>query len=254
MKWRLLDWGANCFEQLTSKQLNNLEPEISENFDSASYFSGEAVLSNENLFSALNAGFEKQDVNWKENCEINNLSEVNKLGEFDWVVDCRGMGAADSNSDLRGVRGEVIRVYAPEVNIQRPIRLMHPRYPLYIAPHGNHHYVIGATEIESDAMHGVTVRSGLELLSALYSVHRGFAEAEIVSMTANCRPAYANNLPKIRVKDQTMSINGLYRHGFLFGPAIIAEASNYIDEKLDQLKFENCFEIDLIDERNEIFG
>ena len=52
---------------------------------------------------------------------------------------------------LRPVRGEVIRVYAPEVEFSLPVRLMHPRYKLYIAPKINHEYVIGATEIESGA-------------------------------------------------------------------------------------------------------
>jgi glycine oxidase len=120
------------------------------------------------------------------------------------------------------VRGEVIRVYAPEVQIQRPIRLIHPRYPLYIAPKPNHVYVIGATEIESEDCSPMSVRSALELLSAAYSIHPGFAEARILEMSSQCRPAFNNNLPKIYWDGQRyLAINGLYRHGYLIAPALV---------------------------------
>ena len=57
-------------------------------------------------------------------------------------------------------------------------------------------------------MHDVTVRSALELLSALYIVHSGFAEAQILSMEANCRPAYPDNMPRVRVCGRIISVNG----------------------------------------------
>ena len=39
----------------------------------------------------------------------------------------------------------------PEITLNRPVRLLHPRYPLYIAPKENHIFVIGATQIESES-------------------------------------------------------------------------------------------------------
>ena len=68
----------------------------------------------------------------------------------------------------------MIRLHAPEVSLRRPVRLMHPRYPLYIAPKPDHVFVIGATEIESEDTSPASVRSTLELLSAAYSLHSGF--------------------------------------------------------------------------------
>ena len=68
---------------------------------------------------------------------------------FDWVFDTRGLGANTQVKDLRGVRGEVIWLDAPEVNIMRPTRMLHPRYKIYIVPRENNRYFIGATEIES---------------------------------------------------------------------------------------------------------
>ncbi len=120
------------------------------------------------------------------------------------------------------MRGEVIRVHAPEVSLRRPTRLVHPRYPLYIAPKPDSVFVIGATEIESDDMSPASVRSTLELLSAAYSVHSGFAEARIIEIATQCRPTLPDNLPAVRQpRPDVMQINGLYRHGFMIAPAIL---------------------------------
>jgi glycine oxidase len=173
----------------------------------------------------------------------------------DWVFDCRGLGARaqtaprdDDNgmhatlrgdgpgahAALRGVRGEVARVHAPEVKLTRPTRLIHPRYPIYIAPKQNDLYVIGATEIESEDMSPPSVRSTLELLSAAYAVHPGFAEGRIIEIAAHCRPALPDNLPEIRVTRgpgaPVMRINGLYRHGFMISPALLDAALEIVEQ------------------------
>ena len=113
----------------------------------------------------------------------------------------------------------------------RPVRLMHPRYKLYIAPKPNNEYIIGATQIESDSEQPVTVRSSLELLSALYSVHSGFAEAEILSQVARCRPAFDDNLPQLRCYGKRMVVNGLYRHGYLLSPVVVSQAVEILEGK-----------------------
>ena len=137
----------------------------------------------------------------------------------DIVLDCRGVGAGLTG--LRGVRGEAIRVRAPEVELSRPVRLMHPRYQLYAAPRPGGEYVIGATQIESDSERGVTVRSALELLSAAFALHAAFAEAEILELCTGLRPAFADNLPRIEWDGGVLRVNGLYRHGFLIAPALV---------------------------------
>jgi glycine oxidase len=141
---------------------------------------------------------------------------------FDWLLDCRGLGAQPQWQRLRGVRGEVIRVYAPEVDLRRPLRLMHPRYPIYIAPKPHHLFVIGATEIESEDRSAASVRSTLELLSAAYSVHSGFAEGRVLELNTQLRPTLPDNLPAVRwLGPRSLQVNGLYRHGFLIAPAML---------------------------------
>jgi glycine oxidase len=171
------------------------------------------------------------NVMWKEKSKVMNVSDgtiaVGKdINTFDWVFDARGLGAQEDMDDLRGVRGEVFWLDAPEVNITRPTRMLHPRYKIYIVPRPNNRYVIGATEIESEDKSPMSVRSSLELLSAVYSMHSGFAEARIVNMLTNCRPSLRDNLPKIDQGNKMTRINGLYRHGYLLAPAVVEEALN----------------------------
>jgi glycine oxidase len=86
--------------------------------------------------------------------------------------------------------------------------------------------VVGATEIESEDLSQMSVRSAMELLSAVYTVHSGFAEARILEMSTQCRPTLKNNLPEILVSQEKglpdlIMINGLYRHGFMISPALL---------------------------------
>ena len=143
-------------------------------------------------------------------------------GQPDWLIDCRGLGARNQWRALRGVRGEVVRVHAPEVTLRRPTRVVHPRYPIYIAPKEDHLFVIGATEIESEDLSPASVRSTLELLSAAYAVHTGFAEARIIEIATQCRPTLPDNLPAVRrPRPRVLEVNGLYRHGFMIAPAML---------------------------------
>lgn len=149
-------------------------------------------------------------------------------GEYDLVIDCRGMGAQSDHTDLRGVKGEVLIVHNPDFILHRPLRLMHPRYPLYIVPREGNVFMIGATIIESAENETVSMRSAMELQSALYSIHPSFAESEIIEMSAGIRPALPNNLPLISIKNNTIHCNGLFRHGFLLSPVMAECVIDYV--------------------------
>ena len=147
---------------------------------------------------------------------------------FDWVFDCRGLGAKPELHDLRGVRGEMIWVHAPGVSIRRPLRLMHPRYRMYLVPRPDDVYLVGATEIESEDRSPLSVRSALELLSALFSIHSGFAEARVIKSDVNLRPAFPDNQPRVEHHDGLTRINGMFRHGFLLAPALARDALAFV--------------------------
>jgi len=106
------------------------------------------------------------------------------------------------------------------VSLTRPIRLLHPRIPLYVVPRGDGVFMLGATMIESSASAHVTARSLLELLSAAYALNPAFGEAEVLEIGVDTRPAFPDNLPRIRRDGELVRVNGLYRHGFLLSPAV----------------------------------
>jgi glycine oxidase len=218
-------------QKLSAEALRELEPGVADRFNQGLYLPNEGQLDNRQLLNALESELKLLKVNCHWHTEVD-PQELRTQSCYQTVIDCRGTGAKESWSagdkpnTLRGVRGEVIRLYAPEVKLRRPTRLIHPRYPIYIAPKENDVYVVGATEIESDDLSDMSVRSAMELLSAVYTVHSGFAEARILEMATQCRPTLKNNLPEIRSnKDKGLvdliMINGLYRHGFMISPAVL---------------------------------
>jgi glycine oxidase len=144
------------------------------------------------------------------------------------AIDCRGLAARDTQTDLRGVKGEMILIETDEVELARPVRLIHPRWPLYVIPRGDNRFMLGATSIETEN-NGVSVRSALELLSAAYAVHPAFGEARIVEFGSGLRPAFPDNLPRIAVNQQKIAVNGLYRHGFLLAPALAELTLGYVE-------------------------
>jgi glycine oxidase len=220
-------------ESLNAQQLQQKDPELAERFDSATFLANEAWLSPTKVMAVLAEKLQQQNIQWHSNCFIQSLSgnKVNTSSQsysFDKVFDCRGIGAKTDWSTLRAVRGEIIQLYAPEVSIKHLVRLMHPRYRLYLVPQSAHHYLIGATQLETESCAAITVRSCLELLSAAYSLHSGFAEANLIDSRVNVRPALNDNLPKVLTKNSLIRINGLFRHGFLLAPTIAEEISYWL--------------------------
>ena len=217
-----------CVQKLSQFGIKKLEPEL--NFREGYFLSQEAHLDSRALLQAL---AKKLTVDWWENTLVEKIAPhcvfvKGKSYSFDCIFDCRGVGGGDQFHDLRAIRGELIYLYAPDVHLSRPIRLLHPRYRVYIVPRPNQIYLIGSSEIESEDVSPISVRTCLELLSAAYSVHRGFAEARIIETVTALRPALSDNLPRINWQPGLIAINGLYRHGFLLAPALI----NKIMEKL----------------------
>ncbi|MBY0453697.1 MAG: FAD-dependent oxidoreductase [Burkholderiaceae bacterium] len=210
-------------QALDGAGLAAVEPALAGRFSQGMYLPGEGQLDNRQLLAALAHEMAQLGVaaHWDTPRAPADFSP-GSTGQPDWLLDCRGLGAHGQWPALRGVRGEVVRVHAPEVTLQRPTRLVHPRYPIYIAPKEDHLFVIGATEIESDDLSPASVRSTLELLSAAYTVHSGFAEARIVEILTQCRPTLPDNLPAVRqTAPRVLEVNGLYRHGFMIAPAML---------------------------------
>ena len=220
-----------ALHKLDGGALAQAEPTLAHRFAQGLYLPGEGQLDNRQLLAALAVEMQRLAVrtHW-HTPQSPDAFTPGAPGQPDWVLDCRGLGAKPQWQALRGVRGEVVRIAAPDVTLQRPTRLVHPRYPIYIAPKQDHLFVIGATEIESDDRSPASVRSTLELLSAAYAVHPGFAEGRILEIATQCRPTLPDNLPAIRqTRPGVLEINGLYRHGFMIAPALLDVALQVLE-------------------------
>lgn len=229
-------------KKISSDAIATLEPELKGRFDAGLYFADECHLNpRDAMRQLLHALSSMQSVRMVFSKELDS-HQLSSTSHVDWRIDCRGLSARDVLTDLRGVRGEMLILHTNQVSLNRSIRLLHPRYPLYIVPRENHHFMIGATMIESDHRGDPSVRSIMELLSAAYAVHPAFAEASIVEMGADARPAFIDNMPRLRRRANTLYVNGLFRHGFLCAPAMAKRAvqfalDNIIDEEVVD---ENC--------------
>lgn len=224
-------------EEPDTPALRAMEPSLSASLGAGLFLPNEAQVHSRELLSALRVAVRKQGGAWYADHDVRTV-EPGRLHigadkkTFDWTIDVRGMGAQAQQKGLRGVRGEVMLIESKEVHFQRPIRLMHPRYKLYVVPRNTNQLFIGATEIEAEDYSPISLQSSLELGSALYTLNPALAEARILETASNCRPTLPDNLPRIDLQPGYLSINGLYRHGYLLAPALIQQS-------LSQLPFQD---------------
>jgi len=200
-------------ERLDADGVAALEPDLAGRFDRGLLVRGEAHLDPRAALIQLRARLEGEGVRFLAGSE-------RPEGQ---VFDCRGLAARDRLPDLRGVKGEMAVLRSAEIRLARPVRLLHPRHPLYVVPRAGGLFMLGATQIESDDRRR-SVRAALELLSAAYALHPAFGEAELVEHGADARPAFPDNLPRLRRQGDAILVNGLFRHGFLLAPALAAQA------------------------------
>jgi glycine oxidase len=199
--------------RLDAAGLAALEPSLEGRFREALFFPGEGHVEPRRVLPKLHEKIIAAGGTIHFNSDVS-ASDVDGL-----VIDCRGLFARDAQPDLRGVKGEMILIETGEVELKRPVRLIHPRWPLYVIPRKKNLFMLGATSIETEDT-GVSVRSALELLGAAYAVHPAFAEARILEFGSGLRPAFPDNLPRIAINGDSIAVNGLYRHGFLIAPAL----------------------------------
>lgn len=214
------------FTRIDAELIAELEPDLAGRFRTGLLFADEAHLCPRCALKALSRRLGEMGVVFRFGTDGFGEDGRDAVEGADLVVDCRGFAARDKLPDLRGVKGEMLLVQTREVELNRPVRLLHPRIPLYIVPRRDGLYMIGATMIESADRGRITARSMVELLNAAYALHPAFAEAEIVQIGVDVRPAFPDNLPRLCWQDGRLYVNGLYRHGFLLAPALARMAAD----------------------------
>lgn len=207
-----------------------LEPDLGTRFPAGLYYAEEAHMAAPEALSFLMDQVRAAGATIQLEADPRAFEE--RAGNKDeLIIDCRGIAGADLETGLRAVRGERVIVRTQDITLNRPVRLLHPRHPIYVVPWGDGRFMVGATVIESEDDGPVSVRSMLELLGTAYALHPAFAEAEVVDAGAGLRPAFDDNVPRIDIleADRRIVVNGAYRHGFLLAPVLAQCCADYLD-------------------------
>jgi glycine oxidase len=211
------------FEWLGADEIGRLEPDLAGRFSKALFFREEGHLDPRAALAALAGRLAGLGVPMRFGVHARASMLTDRV-----VIDCSGLAARESLTDLRGVKGEMLLLRLRDVSLSRPVRVLHPRVPLYVVPRADGLFMVGATMIESDQPTRISARSMLELLSGAYALHPAFGEAEIVEIGTGVRPAFPDNLPRIRRIAGTLYVNGLYRHGFLLAPSLAGMVADVV--------------------------
>ena len=221
--------------EMDREQIGELEPDLAGRFDLGLHYTQEAHLNPRETLQELLDSLLDNDLFTAVFNERLDSDYLHTSPDAGWRIDCRGLAARDSLADLRGVKGEMLVLETAEISLNRPVRILHPRHPIYIVPRADHRFMVGATMIESDDRKNASVRSVMELLSSAYALHAGFAEAALVEVGTDVRPAFNDNLPRLRRRGRIVHVNGLYRHGFLCAPAMAQRAASLVlDGRVDK--------------------
>ena len=257
-EWRVASPPEGA-QPLDAAALRALEPSI-QGPAHAWLLPGEGFIDTVATMTALHSGAAGADWHWGQRVlavEAGEGGGTLRLADgrvlaFDVVIDVRGVGAGllprpsgeragvrgvvsphpnpppagegENSLRVRGVRGEVIWLDCPGHGLTRPVRLLHPRHRVYIVPRSARDVLVGASEIESEDRSPVSLRSAVELLAAAHSVVPARAEARILKMAVNLRPALPDNNPLVAWQGRKLTINGLFRHGWLLAPALVEQA------------------------------
>lgn len=204
---------------LDEEEIADLEPDLARRFGTGLFYAEEAHLDPRQALRGLYQAARQLGVSFRFG------EEAGDAAGYASVVDCRGPQAIGKIEGLRGVRGEMLYLETGDVTLSRPVRLLHPRHPLYIVPRGNGRFMLGATMIETDDDGPITARSMMELLNTAYALHPAFAEARIVETGTGIRPAFPDNVPRLVETSEGLAVAGMHRHGFLLAPALAREAA-----------------------------
>ena len=213
------------FEELDADAIARLEPELAGRFSRALYFRDEGHLDPRAALAALLVQLRARGASIRFGTEVAAGMLAGRR-----VLDCRGLAARTALTGLRGVKGEMLLLRLPELSLRRPVRVLHPRWPLYVVPRAPGLYMVGASMLESDEGGRVSARSLLELLSAAYGLHPAFGEGQVVEIGAGVRAAFPDNLPRLCFRGEVLHVNGLYRHGYLLAPALARRAAQVLLE------------------------
>ena len=123
----------------------------------------------------------------------------------------------------------MVIVETDEVELSRPVRLIHPRWPLYVIPREHNRFMLGATSIEARGRPASASARRWNCWARPMLCIRRLRKRASSRSVPGLRPAFADNLPRIAIEKARIAVNGLYRHGFLLAPALAELTLGYVE-------------------------
>ncbi|WP_159949615.1 glycine oxidase ThiO [Rhizobium sp. 18065] len=234
------------YEWVDAEAIAALEPDLAGRFHKGLFFADEAHLDPRRAMRRLYEDLEKRGTVFRLSCDktmtpsaLHGTGTGAGTGTGDGghgnagncIIDCTGAAAIGALPGLRGVRGEMLYLHTPDITLSRPVRLLHPRHPLYVVPRGNDLFMLGATMIEAADSGPIAVRSLMELLNMAFAVHPAFGEARVTETGTGIRPALVDNVPRVVETPEGLAVAGMYRHGFLLAPAMAQEVADRLEQR-----------------------
>lgn len=147
---------------------------------------------------------------------------------------------------LRGAKGELLTISAPELKLQGIVKSS-----VFLIPLGGDRYKVGATYNWKDKTNNITSRAKEELLGKLKPLIR--CDYEVIDQEAGIRPTVADRRPLTgrhpRYKNMYI-LNGLGTRGTLTGPYVARQLYGFIEngapltEEIDIHRFRSRFKED----------
>jgi len=167
-----------------------------------------------------------------EHLKLNVSSEiiVYKDIECSNVVFCEGFGVKENpffnDLPLAEAKGELITIYAPELNIDFLLKST-----LFLIPLGNNKYKVGATFNHKDKTSAPTEIGKLELIDKLKKVID--VPYKIIEQSAGIRPTTHDRRPFIGVHKKyprLAILNGLGTRGVMVSPTVAKDLFNHLEK------------------------
>ena len=201
--------------------MSELEPSLDGRFREGLFYAGEGHVEPRRVLPELHARIEAAGGNIKfdSDADAEDLDGI--------VIDCRGLAARDEQPELRGVKGEMIIVETKEVELSRPVRLIHPRWPLYVIPRGDKHSCWARPRSRPRTPASASARRWNFWARPMPCIRPLPKRASSNSARAFVRPS-RTICRGSRSATNKIAVNGLYRHGFLLAPALAELTLGYV--------------------------
>jgi glycine oxidase len=146
-----------------------------------------------------------------------------------YIVFAEGFGVSKnpffSNLPLIPAKGELLKIYAPDLKIDFVLK-----GNIFLIPLGNDLYTVGATYDWDDVTHNVSTKAKNELLTSLKIIIS--CPFEVVNQVAGIRPTVKDRRPLVgqHLDYKNMFVlNGLGTRGVMIGPYVAQQLFNFIE-------------------------